>query len=160
MAHQLGHNSVPFWSNIHHMLDRLTEEGMSDEETIFRRSSEDPADPNVIKARRIRQPGFRRRELTKILQFLDYARTSTGLQVPTDRASVVHRLPTTRVSEVDDSQPSPSRAQPRAFLDPDWIRRTPRHWYKIAEEEWEIPSVQSMEASIACLLQQSNIPRF
>lgn len=160
MASQLSHNSVPFWTNIHQMLVRLTEEAMSDEETVFKRSSEDPSVLDVIKARRIRQPGFRRRELTSILQFLDRARTTNAnLQVPTDRSSIVHSLPTTRVDEVDFNQAAPSRPQPRAFLDPQWVQKTPRHKCKVVDEEWEIPSLENMQASIASLLQQSNIPR-
>lgn len=159
MAEQFSHSSTPFWTKIYRMLCRLTEEGMSDEESVYQRASNDLSDTSVVKARCIRQPGFRQRELTKILAFLDLARTTDGLQVPTDKSSIVHRLPITRVSEVDNSQPSPSRSQPRVFLDAQWMQKTPSHLFSVVEEVWDLPSLHDMEAHIASLLQQTNIPR-
>lgn len=141
------------------MLNRLTAGAMSDDETTLKRASANTSDIRVMKERRVLQPAFRLRELTKIFVFLDNARARGEL-----RSSV--RVPSTLPTRSDNledvhwDQPPPVNT-PSVYLDSSWLRRTAPHHQGSpnTQEVWTVPLVEQMESAFQSVFLGSNIPR-
>lgn len=155
LATDLKHASLQQWQYIHRMLTQLGNDAMSDEENaVIRPGTSDGSVINLIKARRIRQPGFRLRELTKIFILLDKANGGNRVHAP-DVGEMARRTQIVRSDDVNPAQRPPKEC-PIVFLDADWLLKTQRASHRNPDrvsKGWTVPSVAVMEACLSNLLQ-------